>query len=150
MKVKATKTTKITLSDIDALDPVTVILDDIAEGQGKIIIECYCKSWSSYWGAMGEQTNVAQFVCGCDEHYLAKNLSNISSTVNDFDKINKEAEKRDLSTMDESYLVYSTLEEIYGPEWFRDLPQKPNHEYVYLCRIINAVKDGLKVYLEGV
>ncbi|WP_417778637.1 hypothetical protein [Stutzerimonas xanthomarina] len=90
MKTETTQITKLLISDLmgepHKLDPVTVILEDIghrvismADGsyttrQGKIIIECYGKSWSAYWGGMGNRT-VAQFFS--DEHceYLIGSLA---------------------------------------------------------------------------
>ncbi|MDU9408260.1 hypothetical protein RTH74_11685 [Pseudomonas sp. zfem001] len=90
MKTETTQITKLLISDLmgepHKLDPVTVILEDIghrviptASGsytsrQGKIIVECYGKSWSAYWGGMGDRT-VAQFFS--DEHcgYLIGSLA---------------------------------------------------------------------------
>lgn len=35
---------------------------------------------------------------------------------------------------------------MFGEEWWHvDLPTRPNPEYVYLCRIIDAVREGLKL-----
>ena len=65
------------------LDPVTVFLEDYEPGKGKITIECYGKSWSAYWGGMSGD-DVATFFCRCDQHYLAKNLSSISSSIPDY------------------------------------------------------------------
>ncbi len=90
MKTETTQITKLLISDLmgepHKLDPVTVILEDIGHRvipsngksyttrQGKIIVECYGKSWSAYWGGMGDRT-VAQFFS--DEHceYLIGSLA---------------------------------------------------------------------------
>jgi hypothetical protein len=90
MKTETTQITKLLISDLmgepHKLDPVTVILEDTGHRlipmdgkdyttrQGKIIIECYGKSWSAYWGGMGDRT-VAQFFS--DEHsdYLIGSLA---------------------------------------------------------------------------
>lgn len=91
MKIEKSTVTKLTITGADRLDQITVILEDIAPRRGKIIIECYGESWSSYWGGMGEQT-IAQFFCGMDEHYLAKNLKQgIDSTIVDGDSIREGA-----------------------------------------------------------
>jgi hypothetical protein len=82
MKTETTQITKLLISDLMGepykLDPVTVILEDIGHRvipsagksyttrQGKIIVECYGKSWSAYWGGMGDR-KVAKFFS--DEHY---------------------------------------------------------------------------------
>ncbi|WP_257292967.1 hypothetical protein [Endozoicomonas sp. ONNA1] len=86
MKIETSQITKIALSELEALDPVTVILEDIGPRQGKINIECYGQAWSSYWGGMGDRT-IAEFFCSCDEHYLAKNLSSVRSHIIDYDAI---------------------------------------------------------------
>lgn len=181
MKIATTTVTKITLSELDRLDPVNVILEDIGPREGKINIECYGQAWSAYWGGMGNRT-ISQFFCACDEHYLAKNLSSIRSHVTDYEAITELAEKkindqinkllrdrRDWHiTENEAREKYDELknalllvpnihdrsdlefnrdfmEQTFSEEWWRDLPEKPSHEYLYLCRIINAVKDGLRM-----
>jgi hypothetical protein len=65
------------LTEVPALDPITVILHDIAPGQGKITVECYGQAWSSYWGAMGTRS-VAQFVASCDVTYLVGKMNPIT------------------------------------------------------------------------
>lgn len=162
MKIESSTVAKLTLSELDALDPVTVFLEDYEPRQGKIIIECYGQSWSSYWGGMGDRT-IAEFFCSCDEHYLAKNLSSVSSDVLDMDGIQNHAKAEIISLRkdkdidkDEARELYGDagrieepldpklMHQIYGDEWWYRLPTKLNHEYEYLCRIINAVKAGLK------
>lgn len=81
MRIERSTVTKLLISDLlnsqHRLDPVTVYLEnmgpnggvDHVTGRGKIIIECYGKSWSSYWGGMGDRT-VAQFFCACSTDYL--------------------------------------------------------------------------------
>lgn len=71
MKVQASNVQKMLITEVPGLDPVTVILEDIEPRKGKIIIECYSKSWSAYWGGMGDR-NIAEFFCSCNDHYLAK------------------------------------------------------------------------------
>lgn len=87
MRIERTSVTKLLISDLIAsqhkLDPVTVFLEDLGPNascqdrtsrRGKIIIECYGKSWSAYWGAMGERM-LAQFFCDCSADYLSGCLS---------------------------------------------------------------------------
>ena len=85
MKVETSQVTKVVLKELDRLDPVTIVLENYEPGKGKIIIECYGKSWSSYWGGMSGDS-VEVFFCRCDEHYLAKNLApGLNSTKEDLD-----------------------------------------------------------------
>lgn len=82
MKIETSQITKLLISDLMGepykLDPVTVIIEDLGvrahigdhkTRQGKIIIECYGSSWSTYWGSMGDRT-VAQFFTGAGDDYL--------------------------------------------------------------------------------
>lgn len=81
MKIETSTVKKLLISEAPNLDPVTVFLEDIGQRevndngktrisrQGKIVIECYGKSWSAYWGAMGDRT-VAQFFCDAHSQYL--------------------------------------------------------------------------------
>ncbi len=167
MKKEVSQVTKIKLSEIDGIDPITVILEDIELRKGKIIIECYGKSWSSYWGGMGERT-IAEFFCSCDNHYLAKNLSDIQCSVEDFSKYPAYLKKGLLEKLKEDEVTNEDYDELViqiddcdfeqpcmnnelfqkclGDEWFyhSSLPTKINPDYAYLCRIIDAVKAGLK------
>lgn len=81
MKIETKQVTRLLISDLMRepfkLDPVTVYLEDLGlqedtdriSRRGKIIIECYGKLWSAYWGAMGDRT-LSQFVCGESDQYL--------------------------------------------------------------------------------
>lgn len=82
MQVERTQVTKLVITGAEALDPITVILEDLGsrtyprEGeadhisrQGKVIIECYGESWSGYWGGMGNRT-VAQFITDESVEYV--------------------------------------------------------------------------------
>lgn len=73
MRVEAIKVEALTIFDAPTLDPVTVILQDVARNHGRLIIECYGKAWSAYWGAMGERS-LREFVCGCHADYIANRL----------------------------------------------------------------------------
>lgn len=105
MQIERTIVTKLTISGVPRLDPISVFLEDIAPRRGKIIIECFGKSWSSYWGGMGDR-NIAQFFCACDEHYLAKNLANITAEITDGDSI-KDGALRQIVRMRRGRLIPS-------------------------------------------
>lgn len=90
MKTETAQITKLLITDLmdepHKLDPVTVIIEDAGHRmiatdgkeyttrQGKIIIECYGKSWSAYWGSMGDRT-VAQFFSDENSDYLIGSLA---------------------------------------------------------------------------
>ena len=89
MKVEASSIQKLFLTEVEALDPITVFIEDFglsspeskSGGRGKITINCWDNSWNAYWGGMGPRT-VAQFVADCDWHYVLNCLDRgISPTV---------------------------------------------------------------------
>lgn len=171
MKISTKNVKNIKITEVDNLDLINVYLEDIAPRQGRIIIECYGESWSSYWGGMGDRT-ISEFVCRCDHHYLAKNLSSIPSRVVDYDnldqwfwdeiirqRLNGEISKskarefwdevqyssensdRWLNSSDGHGLCMS----VFGDDFWYQYPEIANHEYVYLCGIIDTVKEALKM-----
>lgn len=170
MKVEKSTVTKLTITEAPALDPIDVFLEDFGPGKGSITIKCYGQSWTASWGGMGPTRTVARFFMDCDKHYLASNLSNIRDEVFDPDKLldtlkrevvgdrkrhfisRDEARDRweriediDLpETVDALWHVSATMVELLGDEWWCRLPMKPNPDYLYLCRIIDAVRAALK------
>ncbi|MCK5607578.1 hypothetical protein KAR91_37185 [Candidatus Pacearchaeota archaeon] len=163
MKIESSKVNKIVLREVKGLDPVHIFLEDLGPRQGQITIKCYDESWTASWGGMGDRT-IAEFFCSCDEHYLAKNLSNIDSSVTDLDKVAERARahvlklrrEKDIDDLEARELFDSAdsiedpfnegelMQKIYGDDWWCCLPTKPNPNYEYLCRIINAVRSALK------
>ena len=63
-----------TIFDIPRLDPVTVVLQDIALGNGRLIVECYGEVWTGYWGGMGDRT-VIDFILNCSPDYILNRIS---------------------------------------------------------------------------
>ena len=64
------------IDEVVRLDPVTVIIkDDISKG--KVIIECFGESWSTYFGSIGDR-KLNDFISGLDSCYLSNRL--ISNT----------------------------------------------------------------------
>lgn len=173
MQVSVSHTTKIVLSKLQRLDPVSIYLDNPEPGRGKITIECFGKSWSSFWPAMGGR-RVEEFFVTCDDEYLAGNLSTCRShiPVTDQDEICAwvrdgivkrrlagELEREDARRL-WGYADSVTLTSDYcsnpdllvaalGDDWWLCLPEKENPDYNYLVRIIQAVKDGLREYING-
>jgi len=147
MQISKTQVTKLRLTELDSLDPVEVIVDDLGPEQGKITITCFGKSWTAYWGAMG-QGGLAKFFCRCDEEYLVDNLSSIQRRIVDYEKISKDI---GVEVVHETLMTEETaVADVYGNDWRFDLPQTENPEYAYLCRIIHATKDGLKANVDKV
>lgn len=176
MKIKAIQTLSLKLTDmIDSkykLDPVTINIENIEDGKGKITVDCYGQSWSAYWGAMGANTNVQQFVASCGADYIIGCMTSMYSEIADYEglaavvkkniiqerrwrSVSKEAAREAFDSVpdfeDEASCHFEDafLSKWIGDEWWHEIPQKPNPDYEYLERIINAVKDGLKAYMAG-
>lgn len=143
MKIEKRQTETYLLSDLDALDPVTVSVTNYELGRGKITIECYGKSWSTYWGGMGERT-IQQFFLRCDNPYiLDRFLAKTSET--DYEEISRRSNGEICATSDvEIAMMASDMREHFGDDWYMDLPQRPTGEYSYVSRIVDAVKQAFK------
>lgn len=172
MKIKTSAVTKLKLSDLKGLDPVTVFAEDLGPNQGKILIECYGQSWSAYWGGMGCKS-VAQFFCSCSADYLAERFGFRNAYATDFENLQDNLKKHviqlrktqetskhqarhywdDITTLVDQHSLESNddlLHTIIGDEWWHGIPEHctNEHEYNYLCRIINAVQHALKTTSE--
>ncbi len=80
MDIEPVEMAGIVVFEADRLDPVCVIFHDIAPGQGFLIVTCYNRAWTTYWGGMSGKT-VRAFVAGVNPNYLAKHLTwNIKTT----------------------------------------------------------------------
>lgn len=74
MDIQKLQVNAIILTELEALDPVTVIWQDIAPGVGQIIVLCYGEIWCYHWSSMGPRT-LMEFFCKCDLAYLVGKLS---------------------------------------------------------------------------
>ena len=71
MRIENTEKTKVfTIFDAPKLDPITVALQDLGPGCGRLIVECYGSAWSGYWGAMGYK-DLTAFLLDCHPEYIA-------------------------------------------------------------------------------
>lgn len=168
MNIEQSRVCKTRITNVDGLDPITVYTENFEPGKGKIIIECFGKSWSSYWPAMGRKT-IEQFFISINNGYAINNLAgNLNEEVDDEDAIEamikkqviikrkaKELNRRqasliwsDVTTLSDlntdHWFIGDVCELLFGCNSFElDLPQKPNHEYTYLERICDAVRNAL-------
>lgn len=56
------------------LDPVTAFLEDFAPGRGQLTLVCWGRAWTHFWGAMGNEATVAQFVADASTGYVVGKL----------------------------------------------------------------------------
>lgn len=170
MNIVTSTAKKMVITGAPSLDPITVYAEDVAPRQGKITIECWGKSWSAYWGGMGDCT-LAEFFTSVNQDYVAGCLDRgISGSVFNPDgviahakrQIIKERRAHDIGA-DEARELFNEIDnehvgddpwqspqlmqKVYGDEWWCCLPEKPNPDYVYLCRIIAAVQDAFRLQM---
>lgn len=172
MQVSVSHTTKIVLTELEKLDPVTIYLDNPAPSRGKITIECFGKSWSSFWPAMGGR-RVEEFFVSCNDDYLAGNLSSCRSHIPvtdmeelgeflrgriveqrragelDKDDARKYWDEADNITLTSDYCSNNDLmHDVLGDDWWLSLPEKENPDYNYLVLVIQTVREGLREYIK--
>lgn len=73
MKIEVKKVTRLLLKQMTSLDDISVILEDLGPGQGKITVECFGLAWSKHWTTMGEMS-VSQFIAQSNAAYIACKL----------------------------------------------------------------------------
>lgn len=71
--ITQTETWDIIPSD-HSLDPLTVFWSDFNPGRGQITVTCYGQAWTAYFGGMGSDRTIRQFVAECSPEYLAGKL----------------------------------------------------------------------------
>ncbi|HDS7330510.1 TPA: hypothetical protein QH448_004970, partial [Enterobacter kobei] len=49
MKVEKNDVLAFTISDVERLDPVRVVIENYEPGKGHIIITCFGKAWTGAW-----------------------------------------------------------------------------------------------------
>lgn len=57
----------------NGLDPITVYVENLAPGRGRMVVQCYARAWTAFWGAMGDHT-MQQFVLRQDPDYVVGNM----------------------------------------------------------------------------
>jgi len=67
--------TRLYIEGAQALDPMTVFLEDFEVSKGRITIICYGEVWTSFWGGMGGKS-VALFFMDANREYLVDRLLN--------------------------------------------------------------------------
>jgi hypothetical protein len=72
MRVETSQTETLTIREAGNLDPVTVFLQDFG-GCGRITLECWGRAWSTYFGAIGNET-LREFVLGAHPEYIANRM----------------------------------------------------------------------------
>ena len=171
MKVENSNVLAFTISEVERLDPVRVMIENYDPGKGRITITCYGQAWTGAWFAMGGDT-VQEFIKRVSNDYLIGYFDpQLQSTVDDDNDANRlfvksqiiklrrekeiaAEEAREMCDEAEDAddvkanccdrLVGDKLLGLLGDDpWYANWPSVPNHKYQYLERIIDAVRGGL-------
>lgn len=174
MQIEQSQVTKLKLSELEKLDPITVFIEDIEPRQGKITIECYCKSWSTYFSGCGDN-GLANFLISQHTEYLVNRFDgHLQKYVPDFEQYLEEMREKLIEMRKDQWISKELARELYDiSDWSQyvtanpyepiknpcfinsaefdevgfegfDVPERISTEYAYLCNIVDAVKDGLK------
>ncbi len=83
MKIEDTITQTIKIWDLDSyFDIILVNLSEAYPGAGRLTLTADSDSWSYYWGGIGADQSLAEFLLGTNVDYLTMKLGNgISSTM---------------------------------------------------------------------
>lgn len=171
MKVEKSDVLAFTISDVERLDPVRVMIENYEPGKGRITITCFGKAWTGSWFAMGGDT-VQAFIKRVSNDYLIGYFDpQLQSTVDDDNDANlafvkqqiiKLRQEREIEAYEAremwieaenaddvkanccDFLVGDKLLNLFGDDpWYAKWPSVPNHHYQYLERIIDAVRGGI-------
>lgn len=171
MKVEKSDVLAFTISDVERLDPVRVMIENYEPGKGRITVTCFGKAWTGVWFAMGGDT-VQEFIKRVSNDYLIgyfdpqlqskfddDNDANLEFVKGEIIKLRRQQEidaeeARDMWVEAENaedvkesccdYRIGNKLPGLLGDDpWYAKWPAVPNHNYQYLERIIDAVRDGL-------
>lgn len=172
MKITETKVQSLEITEVERLDPIRVMAENYEPGRGRITITCYGKAWTSFWPAMGGDT-VQQFFIRVSNDYLIGNFApQMQSEADDDNDANTEFVKSEICKLRRdgeidkekardmwdsaecsddvktdccSWSNGSVLLELLGDDpYYAKWPTVPNHEYRYLERILDAVREALK------
>lgn len=128
MDIERSTVTKIKLTSLEILDPITAYIEDLGESKGKITIECFGKSWSAFWGGMGGR-DLTGFFNSCDVDYLSNCLwdHKREQYCLDYDQISKEVKERVLYSRRLGVLNKDDARELYGIDCWETYA--PQHTY---------------------
>lgn len=172
MKITETKVQSLEITEVERLDPIRVMAENYEPGRGRITITCYGKAWTAFWPSMSGDS-VQQFFIRVSNDYLIgyfapqmqrdiddDNDSNTKFVKQEICKLRRSGEidhdkARDMWESAEcssdvkmdccSWVNGSVLNELLGDDpYYAKWPTVPNHEYQYLERILDAVREALK------
>lgn len=135
MKIEEKLTKSIIVSELENLDPITIMIDEKGEGAAQITIKCWDKSWTAYWGGMG--SGVKQFFSRVDVCYLVncfdrgiRDSTNTLDTTSMQKVFETKVKERILERVRDGYTKYPEHRTIWNECSQVDLEEiEPDHPY---------------------
>lgn len=122
MKIEQKQVTLLTITEVPNLDPIRVQTEDLEPGKGRITVSCWGKSWTSYWGGMGEKNKIADFFCSCNPQYIIGNFTTeMDSTRYSGDVLVERVKKSIITRRHGRCLEYGHLDKAEAKELWRDV-----------------------------
>jgi hypothetical protein len=56
------------------LDPITVYVEQFRPGAARMVVQCYARAWTGFWGSHGTEAPLESFVASSDAEYVANGL----------------------------------------------------------------------------
>lgn len=164
MNVTESTVRKLAITGVPRFDTISVLVEEFAHGEAKVVIEHGCEAYAAYWGSMGG--TVAEFFARCDVHYLANRFAgNMEHDICDAESIEQEGRKRILKLRRDGMINHETArgywdevatysnfeelfrwsdaEEVFGPEWFLHPPTRTNPRYAHVVALVTVVRQVL-------
>ena len=132
MKIEESLIKQIKVSDIERLDPIIIIVEDVACGKANVTIKCFDKSWTSYWGAMGG--SVKDFFSRVNVGYL----------VNCFDRgIRSETDEKDVHEMTKTFnkKIRELILEKRRDEYISKVEARHLWDHLYHVKFENVIPE---------
>lgn len=111
------------------MDLISAYIEDLGDSQGKVIIESYGDSWSTFWNGMGNQT-IAEFFCSCNNDYIINRFNHyISDTIKDWDTFSAEMREKIIELRKEECIDKFNARQLFEiddwSEYITDNPYEP-------------------------
>lgn len=112
MEIEITTIEKVRLTNMEKLDPIDVFWDVTSPTSGKVTINCYGKSWTSFWPAVGEKGIKAFFKRSSNCYIIGYLDNNLESTEPDWDEYKSILAKKARKASIEDRIRDTELEDI--------------------------------------
>ncbi len=141
---------KLVIHGLPNLDPITVYLTNHEFGKGEVVITCWVKSWTAYWGAMGSK--LEDFLLRMSTEYLIGKLApDVLHHIDDIPAflalVKAQTDDMDFceDADEDNWREYrDTYQVVLGDCWSDHIPSRINPDYTYIEKVVNVVKQALE------